>query len=161
MTNADYHLAQVNIGRMLGPIDGPVMADFVAQLDEINALAESQPGFVWRLAGEENNATHLRVFDDEMMIINMSVWQDLDALYQFTYYSGHIEVFRRRREWFSMMTTPYMVMWYVPAGTLPTPQDAKAKLEYVEQHGPTPLAFTFKQRFTVEEMLACTPMQSG
>jgi heme-degrading monooxygenase HmoA len=159
MNDGRYQLAQVNIGRMLGPIDGPVMADFVARLDEINALAESAPGFVWRLTGEENNATSLRPYEDEMIIINISVWENLDSLYEFTYYSNHVEVFRRRKEWFSKMPI-YMTMWYVHAGHIPTPQEAKAKLEHLEHYGPTPLAFTFRQPFTVEEMLAYTPMQA-
>lgn len=159
MSDQRYQLAQINIGRMLGPIDGPVMADFAARLDEINALAETSPGFVWRLKGDENNATSLRVYDDDMIIINMSVWDNLDALYEYVYYSNHVEVFRRRREWFSKMEI-YMTLWYVPVGHLPTPQEAKDKLEYLEQHGPTPLAFTFKQQFTVDEMLAYT-QQAG
>lgn len=160
MSDHGYHVAQVNIGRMLGPIDGPVMADFVARLDEINALSEDSSGFVWRLTGEENNATSLRPYEDEMIIINMSVWENIDSLYQFTYYSNHVEVFRRRREWFGKMEI-YLALWYVPVGHVPTPQEAKEKLEYLEQHGPTPLAFTFRQQFTVEEMLAYTPMQAG
>jgi hypothetical protein len=158
MTDPCYHLAEVNIGRMLGPIDGPVMADFVARLDEINALAEAAPGFVWRLTGDGNDATSLRPYEDEMIIINLSVWENIDALYQYVYYSNHVEVFRRRREWFSKMEF-YLTMWYVPAGHTPTPMEAKEKLEYLEQHGPTPLAFTFRQQFTVDEMLAYTPMQ--
>jgi hypothetical protein len=160
MGDQGYHVAQVNIGRMLGPIDDPVMADFVARLDEINALSEKSPGFIWRLIGEENNATSLRPYEDEMIIINMSVWKNSDSLYQFTYYSDHVQVFRRRREWFSKMET-YLALWYVPTGHIPTPQEAKEKLEYLEQHGPTPFAFTFRQPFTVEEMLAYTPMQTG
>jgi hypothetical protein len=160
MSNPHYHLAEINIGRMLGPIDGPVMADFAARLDEINTLSEASPGFIWRLKGEENNATNLRIYDDNMIIINMSVWENIDALYQFTYYSHHVEVFRRRREWFSKMEI-YMTLWYVPAGHRPTPQEAVEKLGYLEQHGPTPLAFTFKQQFTVEDMLAYTQQQAA
>jgi hypothetical protein len=158
-TQAAYHIAQVNIARMLAPIDEPIMADFVARLDEINTVAESTPGFVWRLKDDNDNATAIRVFDDDMLIINMSVWESIDALYQYTYYSDHAQVYRRRTDWFSKMTTPHMVMWYVPAGHQPTPQEAKDKLAYMEQYGPTPLAFTFKQQFSVEEMLAAAPPQ--
>lgn len=152
----DYHLAQVNIGVMLAPVDDPLIADFVANLDRINALAEETPGFVWRLAGDNNNATALRVFDDPLILINMSVWENIDALYNYTYYSAHVDFFRRRAEWFTKMEKPYMVLWWIPVGHIPTAQEAKEKLAYIEQHGPTPLAFTFKKRFTVEEMLSYT-----
>lgn len=151
---SQYHLAQANIAHMLAPIDDPVMAGFVARLDEINALADRSPGFIWRLQTEDGNATSLRVFDNDMLIINTSVWESIDALHQFTYYSDHVEVFRQRRDWFEKMDTPYQVLWWIPAGQVPTPDDIKARLDYLTQHGPTPLAFTFKQRFTVEELLA-------
>src|SRR5262249_36204893 len=95
-----------------------------------------------------------RPYEDERIIVNMSVWESIEALHQYAYYSKHVEVFRRRAEWFSKMTTPYLALWWIPAGHLPDVMEAKAKLEYVEQHGITPLAFTFKQRFRVEDMLA-------
>lgn len=153
-----YHLAQVNIARMRGAIDSPVMADFVAQLDAINAIADTTPGFVWRLQGAEGNATALRVFDDPMLIINMSVWESIEALFEYTYRSDHIDVYRRRGEWFERMATPHMALWWIPAGHIPTPQEAKDRLALLERVGTSPLAFTFKQRFTVDEMLA---MQSA
>jgi hypothetical protein len=149
-----YHLAQVNIAAMRTPIDDPVMADFVNNLDRINAIAENATGFVWRLAGDDNNATALRVFDNQMIIINMSVWESIDALHNYTYYSDHAEIFRRRSEWFEKLDKPHMVLWWIPAGHIPTPQEAKDKLAYIEQYGVTPLAFMFKQRHTAEEMLA-------
>lgn len=100
MTTTPYHLPQLNIARMVAPIDSDVMAGFVARIDEINALADNADGFIWRLKTDDNNATSIRVFDDEMLIVNMSVWRDVDALHQYTYYSAHAEVYRQRRDWF-------------------------------------------------------------
>jgi hypothetical protein len=148
-----YHLAQVNIGIIRGPIDSPIMAGFVARLDEINALADAAPGFVWRLQTAEGNATSLHVFDNEYMLINMSVWESVELLYDYVYASKHSELIKGRREWFEKMDSPIMALWWIPAGHIPTPEEAKQKLAYLEQHGPTPLAFTFKQRYTVDEML--------
>jgi hypothetical protein len=153
---ADYHLAQVNIGIIRGPIDGPSMAGFVARLDEINAVADAAPGFVWRLQTEEGNATSLHVFDNEYMLINMSVWESVEALYEYVYRSSHAELIKGRKDWFEPMDTPIMTLWWIPAGHIPTPEEAKQRLTHLEQHGPTPLAFTFKQPFTVEEMSAAT-----
>jgi hypothetical protein len=148
-----YHIAQVNIGRILAPLTEPQMADFVNNLEPINALADAAPGFVWRLQTEEGNATSITVFDDPMLLINMSVWESVDALYNFVYSSKHVEFIRRRREWFEMLGTPIMTLWWIPAGHLPTTSEAKERLELLQQRGTTPLAFTFKQRFTVDEML--------
>ncbi len=156
-----YRLAQINIARMLAPLDTPVMADFVANLDRINALAEAAPGFVWRLKGDGNDATSLRPFADDQIIVNMSVWESIEALYQYTYYSGHVEIFRRKKEWFEKMGTPALVMWWIPAGHIPTVSEGKAKLEHLEKHGPTPLAFTFKQQFTLEDFLSHQPQQTS
>jgi uncharacterized protein DUF3291 len=150
----DYHLAQINIARMVAPLDSPAMADFVANLDRINALAESVPGFIWRLKGEGNDATSLRPYEDNRIVVNMSVWESIDTLFQYAYYSGHAEVFRRRAEWFSKMTAPSLALWWMPAGHIPDVMEAKAKLDYIERHGPSPLAFTFRQRYTLQEMLA-------
>lgn len=148
-----HHIAQINIARMVAPLDSPVMHDFVANLDRVNALAEAAPGFVWRLKGDGNDATSLRPYADDRIIVNMSVWESIEALHQYTYYSGHVEIFRRRTEWFEKMTAPAIALWWVPAGHLPTVAEAKTKLELLEKVGITPLAFTFKQQFTVEEML--------
>lgn len=153
MTEQTYHLAQLNIARMREPLDNPVMADFVAQLDEINALAEQSPGFVWRLQSDSGNATDIRIYDDEMLIVNMSVWENVDALFEYAYRSDHIDVFRRRGEWFEKMDSAHMVLWWIPAGHIPTTTEAEAKLNDLREHGPTPLAFTFKQRYSAEDML--------
>ncbi len=149
-----YHIAQINIARMVAPIDSPVMHDFVANLDRINALAESASGFVWRLKGDGNDATSLRPYEDERIIVNMSVWESIDALFQYAYYSDHTEIFRRRAEWFHKMTTPSAALWWIDGGHIPTVAEAKEKLSLIERYGATPQAFTFKQRFTIEEMMA-------
>lgn len=150
----DYQLAQINVGIIRGHIDSPIMAGFVARLDEINAIADQAPGFVWRLQTESGNATSIHVYDNEYLLINMSVWQSADALFDYVYRSQHRELLRHRQEWFTKMDTPIMALWWIPAGHIPTPEEAKAKLELLEKTGATPLAFTFKQRFGVQEMLA-------
>ncbi|RZW46795.1 MAG: DUF3291 domain-containing protein [Flavobacteriaceae bacterium] len=148
-----YHLAQVNIARMLAPIDDPVMADFVNNLDRINNLAEKSDGFIWRLKGEDNNATAIRVFEDPNLIINMSVWSDINALFDFTYKSNHIEVLSRKNEWFSKMKDMHMAFWYISEDHIPTPEEAKNRLAYMNKNGITPYAFNFRKPFSIEEML--------
>ena len=148
-----YHIAQINIARMVSSLDDPVMRDFVVNLDRINSLAETASGFVWRLKGDGNDATSLRPYEDERIIVNMSVWENPQALFDYAYRSGHVEILRRRTEWFEKMTTPPLALWWIPAGYTPTVNDAKEKLALIEQHGPTPFAFTFKRQFTVEEMM--------
>ena len=148
-----YNLAQVNIAKMLAPIDDPIMADFVNNLERINAIADRSEGFVWRLADIENNALAIRAFEDDTLIINMSVWKDLESLFRFTYKTDHAEIFARRTEWFSRITDMHMVFWYIPVGHIPTPTEARQRLEYVNAHGESPYAFTFKKRFTVEEFV--------
>ena len=143
---SDYALAQLNIAQLIEPLDSPRVADFVANLDRINALAESSQGFVWRLKTDDGNATEIRPFGDEY-IVNLSVWADMDALYNYVYRSGHVEIMRRRKEWFSRMKDAYMVLWWVPAGHNPTAEEARAKLQTLREHGPTAEAFTFKQPF--------------
>ena len=149
----EYHLAQVNIAKMLAPVDSPVMADFVANLDRINALAENSSGFVWRLKDDSNNATSIKVYDDDFIIVNMSVWENTDALYQFVYQSQHTEIFKRRKEWFEKMPEMHMALWYVPAAHQPTVDEAVSRLNHLRKKGDTPFAFTFKKRFTIEEAM--------
>lgn len=141
-----FHLAQVNVGRLKAPIDHPMIKDFAGNLDRINALAEGSPGFVWRLKGDGNNATDLAIGDDPLFIPNLSVWTDIPSLGAFVYRSGHIEIMRRRREWFEHMDL-YMTLWWVPAGHTPTVEEALEKLAHLEAHGPTAAAFTFKSPF--------------
>lgn len=141
-----YQLAQVNIARLLEPLDSPRLKDFVDNLDRINALAEASPGFVWRLTGDGNDATSLRMFDDDQLIINVSVWESLQALKDYVYHSDHVAIMRRRREWFARMEF-FMALWWVPAGHEPTPAEAEERLTHLRQHGPTQHAFTFQQVF--------------
>ena len=148
---AAFHLAQINVGRILGPIDSSLMAEFVERLDEINALADGSPGFVWRLQTEDGDATAIRPFDDDMIIITMSVWESPAALHDYVYRSGHAEVMRRRREWFSRMTEAFLALWWVPAGHRPTVAEGVARLERLRIDGPTPHAFTFRQLYAPPE----------
>jgi len=142
-----YHLAQLNVGIIKASLESPVMADFVNNLDRINALAEASPGFVWRLQTEEGNATALRPTEDESFLVNMSVWEDADSLSRFVFKSAHVEIMRRRREWFERMVEAYLVLWWVPKGHVPTVDEALARLARVREHGPTPEAFTFRTAF--------------
>src|SRR5437762_13128522 len=108
-----FELAQLNVGIIKGPMDSPVMADFAAHLDRINALAERTPGFVWRLQTEEGNATAIRPYEDERVAVNMSVWRDVESLSKYVYSSAHVEIMRRRREWFEKMDQAFLVLWWV------------------------------------------------
>lgn len=147
----NYHLAQVNIAKMLAPLDSPVMADFVANLDRINALAESSAGFVWRLKDEGNEATSIKIYNDDFLIVNMSVWESVELLFQYVYQSNHVEIFKRRKEWFENMKEMHMAFWYLPEGAIPTVADAQERLDHLRKHGETPFSFTFKKKFSVEE----------
>jgi hypothetical protein len=138
------HIAQLNIAKMLGPIDSPIMADFVNNLEGINALAEESDGFIWRLTGEEDNATAIQVFDDMSIIINMSVWRDVDALKNYVYKTAHAEIMKRKKEWFSKMDSMHMVLWNIPEGHIPSPAEAKERLAYLNENGESDYAFTFK-----------------
>jgi hypothetical protein len=142
-----YHLAQLNIGRMLASLDSPVMAEFVRALDEINALAERSPGFVWRLIGEGNDATSIRPYPDERIIVNMSVWESVETLRAYAYQSAHANFLRRRHEWFETLTLPYLALWWIPAGHTPTVWEAKDRLEHLRARGETAQAFSFKRVF--------------
>jgi hypothetical protein len=155
----EYAIAQINIGKMLAPIDSPVMAGFVANLDHINALAENSKGFIWRLKDENNDATSIKIFDDDMLIINMTVWQHPEALFEFVYQSMHVEILKRRKEWFEKMTESYWASWYIPEMHLPTVEEAIERLVYLRAHGETPFAFTFKRRFSSEEAANYVPLR--
>jgi hypothetical protein len=142
-----HHLAQLNVARVLAPLDSPVMAEFVARLADINALAERSPGFVWRMQTEDGDATAVRPYDDASLIVNLTVWEGVEALHAYVYRSGHAEVMRRRREWFSRMAEAYVVLWWVPAGHRPDIHEAVARLDTLRRDGPTPDAFTFRNPF--------------
>jgi hypothetical protein len=135
------------MARLLEPLDHPSIADFVASLEPINRLAEVSPGFVWRHQTEEGDSTSVRPYDDDRVIINFSVWTDPDALWDYTYKSDHVAVFRRRREWFHRNLEAHLVMWWIPEGHIPTVEEADERLQKLRADGPTAEAFTFKERF--------------
>ena len=147
-----YHLAQVNISRLLAPIDDPLITDFKAALDPINALAESSPGFVWRLKSDGGNATDIQAFDDELIIVNMSVWESLEALRAFAFQSAHTPFMKRRKEWFSKFLTNQVALWWIPAGHIPTTDQAKERLASLDANGETAFAFTFRNVFPEPEV---------
>lgn len=147
-----YQLAQLNIGRIRYPVEDPRMAGFMNALDEINALAEATPGFVWRFISDNNNATSERPFeDDEMLLVNMSVWEDVESLFGYTYRSDHTPFLRERKQWFEMPKDVHVVLWWVPAGHRPTVTEAIERLQHLREHGASPYAFSFKQRFAAPE----------
>lgn len=141
------HLAQLNVGRLRAPIDDPVIDDFRNNLEPVNALAEVSPGFVWRLQDDSGDATGIKAFDDDLEILNLTVWESIDALAGFTYRSGHVDFLRRRREFFEPPSQPILCLWWIPEGTIPTVEEAISRLEHLRRHGPTPTAFTFRHRF--------------
>jgi heme-degrading monooxygenase HmoA len=140
-------LASLNVGRLLAPLDSPQIAEFVAQLEPINRLADGSPGFVWRLMTAEGDATALRPFEDDLMLVNLAVWESLESLRAFVYSSAHIEVLRQRREWFERLAAAHMVLWWVEPGHIPTVDEAIDRLERLRHDGPTPAAFTFRTPF--------------
>ncbi|HEY5640213.1 MAG TPA: DUF3291 domain-containing protein [Dehalococcoidia bacterium] len=143
----EYHLAQYNIARLIAPLDDPRLEPFMEALDPLNRLADESPGFVWRHQTEEGNSTSIRVRGDPAIIINFSVWESADSLFDYAYKSDHAEIYRRRREFFELHERPYLVCWWIPAGHEPTVEEAEERLRHLEEHGPTPHAFTLKKRF--------------
>lgn len=155
------HLAQVNIARMKAPLEDPLMAGFVARLDDINALADRSPGFVWRLQTNAGDATYLRPYGDDRILFNLSVWQTIEDLQAYVYRSAHVEVLRQRHEWFERFEDAYLALWWVPAGHIPSVDEAKKRLAHLAANGPTPFAFTFKLRFPPDqELLEATDWSS-
>lgn len=145
---AGWHLAQINVGRLVAPADDPVVADFMNALAQVNALADASPGFVWRMTDEAGvGATGIRPAPDQQFITNMSVWTDADSLFQFVYRSAHTPFMARRREWFGRFEGAYQALWWVPAGHVPTLEEGLSRLWLLDRYGPCPQAFTFKARF--------------
>lgn len=142
------YLAQLNITRMQSnSINDPLMADFVAQLDTINTLAENSKGFVWRLKDEEGNATNIHPFDDDRIIVNMSVWESIEDLSEYAYKSAHAVVMKDRSKWFEKFGKPSMVLWYIDEEHTPTVKEARERLEFLQENGASEYAFDFKSRF--------------
>jgi GH15 family glucan-1,4-alpha-glucosidase len=146
-TQPQFHLAQYNVARLVASLDDPRIADFVAALDRINTLGDRSPGFVWRLKTEDGTSTSVRINDDEQVLVNFTVWESVEALFEYAYHSDHAEVFRRRREWFEAPAQPYLVLWWIRAGHTPTLEEAEERLAHLREFGATPQAFSFKQRF--------------
>lgn len=156
---SNYELAQLNIAIPIAPIESPELADFVANLDRVNAIAEQSPGFKWRLQTEEGDATALRPFGDDI-IVNMSVWQDLRSLNDFVFSAAHVAIMKRRREWFERMAEAYVVFWWVPRGHRPTTDEAKERLDLLRTQGSTEKAFTYRKPFPPPDELASDSTKS-
>ena len=154
----NFHLAQINIGRLIAPMDDPRIADFVAQLAPVNALADAAPGFVWRLQSSYGNAMDIAFNDDPSINVNMSVWQSVETLREYVYKSNHLEVFRYRAKWFEKMDKPHYCLWWIPAGHIPTVAEGRERLEHYQQQGPTPFSFWFSKLYPAEDgMSALAP----
>jgi len=147
---ARWQLAQVNIGRLKQPLDHPATRDFVGNLERINALADRQPGFVWRPIGDGDGSFDVIELDEPLVVLNLSVWTDPESLAAFVYRTAHREVMRRRREWFEAMEV-YLALWWVPAGHRPTPAEAVEQLAHLQRHGPSARAFTFRELFAAPD----------
>ena len=142
-----YHLAQINIAKARAEMNDPIMAGFVERLDEINKIADNAKGFVWRLQSEAGDSTAIRVFDDKLILVNISVWETLEDLKNYVYKSNHVELIRDRQAWFTSFLGAKQAIWWLPEGHIPSIEEAKAKLEYLEKHGPSPEAFVFGKNF--------------
>lgn len=147
MRKPGWHLAQINVGRLVAPADDPQVAGFFAELDRINALADASPGFVWRLQDDGGNATAFRPTPDPRFIVNISIWESAEDLFAFVYRSAHTPVMAQRRDWFDRFDNAYQALWWLPAGTIPTIEDGLARLWRLDRYGPSPWAFTFKAQF--------------
>ncbi len=143
----EYQLAQLNIARMKADIDSPLMQGFVDQLDVVNAIADNSPGFVWRLQTEDGDATDIDAFDDSLLLVNMSVWESVEDLKTFVYETFHVEILKRKKEWFNKFEGVFQVLWWIPAGTEPTMEEAKQRLAYLQKHGASDHAFNFQKSF--------------
>ena len=143
----NYQLAQINVALARDEMDSELMAGFVARLDEINAIADQAAGFVWRLQTEAGDSTAIRVFDDPLLLVNLSVWDDLASLQNFVYKTAHVELLRDRDAWFSKLRSAHQALWWVPRGHTPSVGEAKDKLEHIRRLGPTAQAFTFARSF--------------
>jgi hypothetical protein len=142
-----HHLAQINIARLVAPLDDSRLAEFVAQLEPINAIADEALGFVWRLKSDSGNATDIAYSDDPFVIVNMSVWESLDALRTYAYKSDHARVFRDRAKWFEKMEKPGYCLWWIPIGHIPSVAEGRERLEHYQVHGATPYSFWFSQHY--------------
>jgi hypothetical protein len=153
-----FWLAQANIARMRAPLEDPIMSGFVAQLDEINSVADQSPGFIWRLQTSEGDATAIRVFDDDRILFNLSVWESIEALKRYVYAGRHGGTLRDRRQWFERLDGPALVLWWIGEGHTPSVEEAKERLEMLKLKGPTQDAFTFKHLFRAPGVAHTEPL---
>jgi len=145
---SEYQIAEINIAKMNGVnINDPIMKEFVDNLDKVNAVAENSEGFVWRLKDESNNSTNLNPYNDEQVIINISVWENIETLENFIYKTFHTDFLKRRKEWFKTFGKAYTAMWWMPKGQFPTIQEAVDKLDYLQKNGSSNIVFDFKNKF--------------
>jgi hypothetical protein len=143
-----YQLAEINVARMKGvDINDPIMLEFVDNLERVNALAESSEGFVWRLKDESGDATNINPYNDEQVIINVSVWESIETLENFVYKTFHTDFLKRRREWFQTFGKVHTAMWWIPEGQFPSTQDAVDKLDKLQKNGASELVFDFRNKF--------------
>ncbi len=140
-------LAHANVARMLGPIEDSIMAGFVERLEPLNLLADESPGFVWRYQTDEGDATEVRVFNDELILFNMSVWESIEALENYVYRSNHIEALQKKAEWFERAERAPLALWWIEAGHIPSVEEAKERFDLLWRDGPSADVFTFKDRF--------------
>ena len=142
-----WQLAQLNVARLRYPVEHPAISDFVDGLDAVNALAERSKGFIWRLQDDAGNATSFHLYDDPLLIINMSVWESVEALMRFVQSDMHLSFLKRRREWFEKPEKAYVALWWVPEGHQPTVSEARERLGHLRDKGPTAFAFSFRDRY--------------
>jgi len=142
-----WHVAQMNVGTVLHPLDDPRIAEFMGLLDQVNAMADASPGFVWRLQSAQGNATDIQVNDDPRFIVNMSVWQSVEALFDFVYRSSHRSVMAKRRNWFARPDRAYQLLWWIPAGSTPSIEQGLERLGWLDRNGASPYAFDFRNKF--------------
>jgi hypothetical protein len=135
------HLAQINIARLMHPAGDQRVADFFANLDRVNAAAERMPGFVWRLKDETGNATEIQAFDDPMLVVNMSVWEDVENFERFVWQTVHAKIYNRKSSWFEVLAKPHFAMWWIDAGHTPTALEGRRRLEHLQENGPSDYAF--------------------
>lgn len=147
MRDDGHHIAQFNVARAVAPLESEAMASFMAELEPVNARADAADGFVWRLQTALGDATSLQAYDDPRIIVNMSVWRSVEALHRFAYAERHAHVMARRKSWFEPPREAHLVLWWIPAGTLPDIEDGMQRLAHLRARGPTSHAFTFKSRF--------------
>ena len=161
----EYVLAQVNVARLRAPLDSPLLTDFVADLGPVNAMADAAPGFIWRLQTEDGNATSVRAFEWDAagsagVLVNMSVWESVEALAGFVYSGAHRQVLQRRRRWFERMAEAYTALWWIPRGHVPATQEAEDRVLHLREFGATPYAFTLKEHFPPPDVASSGPLRS-